>query len=164
MGNPKGVKRDFSGLEERRLRAAECFSRGASLAEVAERTGVSLASANRWRLSWTRGGVDALKKAGRAGRKPRLTPVQMEQIRSALATGCRPELIGGLRWTDERADLLIWRLTGVKYHTEHVARILRRLGWRWYRRPKRERPRVELGVAAAIAAGPIAVEPERVAA
>ena len=50
MGNPAGVKRDFSGLEKRRLRAARLLEKGLSEAEVARRVGVHRQSVNRWEL------------------------------------------------------------------------------------------------------------------
>jgi len=129
MGNPRGVKRDFDGLEQRRFRAAKLFNQGVSQAEVARQTGVSRESARRWYVQWQRGGKAGLKQAGRAGRKPRLQPAQLESLRRGLKEG--PEVLGygtGL-WTTWRVADLIERQTGHKYHPGHVWRILRSLGW-----------------------------------
>ena len=129
MGNPKGVKRDFEALEKRRLQAARLFAKGCSQAEVARQTGVCRESARRWHADWQRGGKRGLKKAGRAGRKPRLNPEQLAALRRGLTEG--PEVLGygtGL-WTTPRVADLIERQTAQKYHPGHVWRILRSLGW-----------------------------------
>ena len=129
MGNPKGVKRDFAALEKRRLKAARLFENGCSQAEVARQTGVSRESARRWHAEWQSRGKRGLKKAGRAGRKPRLNPPQLAALRRGLVQG--PEVLGygtGL-WTTPRVADLIERQTGQKYHPGHVWRILRSLGW-----------------------------------
>jgi transposase len=129
MGNPKGVKRDFAALEKRRLQAAKLFGKGVSQAEVARQTGVSRESSRRWYNDWKSGGRAGLKQAGRAGRKPRLQPAQLHQLRRGLKAG--PEVLGygtGL-WTTWRVADLIERQTGLKFHPGHVWRILRSLGW-----------------------------------
>jgi len=129
MGNPKGVKRDFQQLERRRLSAAKLFEQGLAQAEVARKLGVHRQSANRWHAAWKRDGTKALKHPGRAGRKPRLTPPQLQKLRRGLLVG--PEALGygtGL-WTTWRVADLIERQTGLKFHPGHVWRILRGLGW-----------------------------------
>ncbi len=129
MGNAKGVKRDFVQLERRRLKAAKLFDQGLSQAEVSRKVGVHRQSVSRWHAAWKSHGAKALKKAGRAGRKPRLQPPQLEQLRRGLQEG--PEALGygtGL-WTTWRVADLIQRQTGLKYHPGHVWKILRSLGW-----------------------------------
>lgn len=129
MGNPAGVKRDFEALEERRLKAAELLRKGVSEAEVARQVGVHRQSVNRWAGALKESGRRGLRKAGRAGRKPRLTSAQLGRIERALKRG--PEAAGyetGL-WTAFRVADWIERELGVAYHPGHVWRILRQLGW-----------------------------------
>lgn len=129
MGNPKGVARDFASLEGRRLKAARLFDRGLSQGEVSRQLGVHRQSVSRWHQAWSKQGTKALLKAGRAGRKPRLLPWQLEQLSRGLKEG--PEVLGygtGL-WTAWRVADLIERQTGLKFHPGHVWRILRSLGW-----------------------------------
>src|ERR1035437_9775107 len=129
MGNPAGVRRDFEALERRRMRAAELLRQGVSQSEVARRMGVHRQSVIRWARQLARSGRTGLKKAGRAGRKPRLSAAQLKQIEQALKRG--PETLGyasGL-WTAGRVRELIEHQCGVRYHEAHVWRILRRLGW-----------------------------------
>jgi len=129
MGNLKGVTRDFAALERRRLQAAKLFEKGANQAEVARQTGVSRESTRRWYSDWKRGGKTALKRAGRAGRKPRLQLAQLADLRRGLKEG--PEVLGygTALWTTWRVADLIERQTGLKFHPGHVWRILRSLGW-----------------------------------
>ena len=48
MGNAAGVRRDFEGLERRRMAAAELLKQGVSQSEVARRLGVHRQSVIRW--------------------------------------------------------------------------------------------------------------------
>jgi transposase len=146
MGNPKGVKRDFSQLERRRLKAAKLFDQGLSQAEVSRKLQVHRQSVSRWHHTWLHNGANALKKAGRAGRKPRLHPEQLEQVCQGLKAG--PETLGygtGL-WTTWRVADLIERQTGQKFHPGHVWRILRALGWSCQRPAGRATQRDEAAI------------------
>jgi len=129
MRHLKGVKRDFNGLQQRRYRAARLFENGLTKAEVARRLGVSAQSTSRWFAIWQAQGVSGLRKAGRAGRKPRLAPAQRQQIAQSLHRG--PQALGYATplWTAARVADLIERQTGVHYHPDHVYRILQQLGW-----------------------------------
>lgn len=129
MGNPRGVKRDFEALEERRLRAASLLQRGESQAEVARVLGVHRQTVHRWARRLETKGRKALKKAGRAGRKPRLSAAQIGQIREGLKRG--PQVLGyeTSLWTAPRVADLIMRECGVRYHPGHVWKLLRQLGW-----------------------------------
>lgn len=129
MGNPAGVRRDFEALERRRMAAARLLKQGVSQSEVARRLGVHRQSVIRWARQLAQAGRVGLKKAGRAGRRPRLGAGQLRKIEQALKRG--PEALGypnGL-WTAGRVRELIEGQTGVRYHEAHVWRILRKLGW-----------------------------------
>ena len=111
------------------MKAAELLRQGVSQSEVARRMGVHRQSVIRWARQLAQSGRAGLKKAGRAGRKPRLSAAQLKQIEQALKRG--PETLGyasGL-WTAGRVRELIEHQCGVRYHEAHVWRILRRLGW-----------------------------------
>ena len=129
MGNPAGVSRNFEALEKRRLQASRLLEKGLSQAEVARRVGVHRQSVSRWACQMEQGGAPALRKAGRAGRKPRLSPADREHIEVGLKRG--PEALGyeTSLWTSWRVADLIERECGVRYHPGHVWRILRQLGW-----------------------------------
>ena len=129
MGNAAGVRRDFEGLERRRMAAAELLKQGVSQSEVARRLDVHRQSVIRWARQLAQSGRVGLKQAGRAGRKPKLSASQLRKIEHALKRG--PEALGyasGL-WTTGRVGELIEGQCGVRYHEAHVWRILRQLGW-----------------------------------
>ena len=129
MGNPAGLKRNFDALEKRRMQAARLLKKGIHEAEVARRGGVHRQSVNRWARQLNESGISGLKKADRAGRKPRLSEADLERIRKALKRG--PEALGyeTSLWTAWRVADLIERECGIKYHSGHVWKILRNLGW-----------------------------------
>jgi len=129
MGNPAGVRRDFEKLEQRRLEAAELLRQGIHQAEVARRVGVHRQSVSRWAQELEQGGKRALRKVGRAGRRPRLHAEDLRRIEKGLKRG--PEALGyeTSLWTSWRVADLIKRACGVKYHPSQAWRILRQLGW-----------------------------------
>ena len=131
MGNPRGVQRDFDALEERRMRAIGLWQGGATQAAVARWVGVVPQTVARWVSQYRRQGETALKKAGRAGRKPELDPQERERLRELLMA--RPQQLGyeTQQWTCPLVAHLIEREFGVRYHPGHVWRLLTALGWRW---------------------------------
>ena len=129
MGNPAGVRRDFAALEVRRRAAARLLRQGLSQSQVARELGVHRQSVSRWARELGASGVRGLRKAERSGRPPKLSPAQLRDLERALKRG--PEAFGyatGL-WTAARVRALIEERSGVRYHQDHVWRILRRLGW-----------------------------------
>src|SRR5271156_4746880 len=116
MGNAAGVRRDFGELEQRRMKAASLFQRGVSQAEVARQLGVGRSSVNRWAQLLKASGRAGLKKAGRAGPKPRLQAAELAAVETALKRG--PQELGyeANLWTAPRVARLIEELCGVRYH------------------------------------------------
>jgi transposase len=146
MGNPAGVKRDFDALEDRRLRAHALLKRGLTDAEVARQVGAHRQSVGRWRKQIDEHGRAGLKKAGRAGRKPRLSKTDLRQIERKLKQG--PEALGyetGL-WTLQRVAELIKQECGVKYHPGHVWWLLGKMGWSCQRPAGRALERDEVSI------------------
>jgi transposase len=146
MGNPAGVKRDFDKLEERRVRGYSLLKAGLSDAEVARRVGVHRQSVGRWRKEIAEHGRAGLKKAGRAGRKSRLSEADVKKIARKLKEG--PEALGyetGL-WTLQRVAQLIEQECGVKYHPGHVWWLLGKMGWSCQRPTGRALERDEVSI------------------
>jgi len=141
MGNPAGKRRDFSALEQRRLRAARLLRQGVWQAEVARRVGVHRQSVGRWAEQLKEGGERALKKAPWAGRPPRLHPEDLRRLERRLKQGPaspgesarfkdrKAKGLGG--WTARRVAELIWQECKVRYDPSQAWRILRQLGWRF---------------------------------
>ena len=129
MGFPKGQKRDFNALQRRRLKAATLFDKGLAPAEVARQLGVSCQSASRWRQAWEQAGKAALKKAAKAGRRPRLQPQDLPALKRALKAGPGEHGFPTELWTTQRIAKVIETLFGIKYHPDHVGRLLGQIGW-----------------------------------
>ena len=90
-----GQRRDFKAMERLRLRAARRFEHGTSQAEVANRLGTSRQNTHRWYHAWQHGGRDALRAAGRAGRRPNSTSASVARssghcCRARWPTGSTP--------------------------------------------------------------------------
>jgi transposase len=143
MGNMKGVKRDFRALERRRMKASRLFEAGLSQSEVARRLKVSRQTTHRWHEAWRGSGAKALRAAGRAGRKPRLSVKQAAAVTTALVAGPRANRFGSDVWTLRRVLELVEKLTGVKYHIAYMGRLMRALGWSCQRPAARAKERDE---------------------
>jgi len=111
------------------MRAANLLAKGLSQSEVARRVGAHRQSVSKWAAELRAKGLAGLRKAGRAGRKPRLSAKQIKQIERGLKRG--PQALGyeTSLWTANRVVHLIEQECGVSYHPGHVWKILRRLGW-----------------------------------
>jgi transposase len=144
MGNPAGVRRDFEALEKRRMEAVRLVEkRDLNQSEVARRLRVCRQTVSRWVDEFKAGGKDALKKAGRAGRKPDLADTDRERLGELLLEG--PEKLGYETplWTCARVAHLIEKEFEVKYHRGHVWKVLDDLGWSCQRPVGRARERNE---------------------
>ena len=123
-------------LEERRHRIISFLKLKLSLHEIARRIGCHASSVMRWRNALQSGGQEALKAKPAPGRPPRLTLKQKKQLvrlltQGAMAHGYRTEL-----WTTQRIADLIERRLGVKYHRNHVGKLLHQIGWS-HQKPER---------------------------
>ena len=136
-------KRDFSALERRRLQAARLLKRGLRPAEIARRLGVHRQSVGRWQQQLEREGLAGLKKAGRAGRPAKMTDEQVLHLEEELVRGPRAWGYTTELWTTERVADLIQRRFGVRYHRDHVGRVLAQMGWSCQRPVGRAKERNE---------------------
>ena len=139
-------RRDFRALEGRRKQAAKFFRAGEILASVARALRVSRQSVSRWYRQWRQGGAQALRAAGRAGRKPKLDSQQLRLVDRALRQGARAHGFGTDLWTLPRMAMVIERLTGVRYHPGHVWKILDAMHWTLQRPARQARERNEEAV------------------
>ena len=111
------------------MQAARLLRQGLSQSAVARQVGVHRQSVSRCDNQLAEGGTASLKKAGRAGRKPRLSPADLRRVGTwaeawSGSAGLRHRAVDGpLGGKADRA--------GVRglLHSGHVWRILRDLGW-----------------------------------
>ena len=116
-------------LEARRLCAAEYFHERKPLRTIARLLGASLSSVKRWKSAWQAGGVEALAAKPHPPRSSKLSEKQKQQVIKLLRTG---PLAAGFKtdlWTCPRVAQLVRKQFGVKYHPDHLGRVLHDLGF-----------------------------------
>ncbi len=111
------------------MRALSLKSEGWSQRATAEALGVSEAAVSRWLAIAERDGIEGLRSHPGPGRASRLTDEQKHLLPEFLWHG--PEAYGfrGQVWTSARIAVVIAEEFGVRYHKDHVGRLLRELGW-----------------------------------
>jgi transposase len=125
MGAPK--KADWR--EERRKRAWKLKEEGWSQQDIAAALGVSEGAVSQWIKRGREGGMEALKAHPPKGVSPRLTAEQKAQIPELLAKGAEAYGFRGDVWTASRVAEVIKRTFGVRYHRDHVGKLMREAGW-----------------------------------
>jgi transposase len=140
QGSPKS-------LEERRRSVVAFLKQKLSLHEIARRIGCHASSVLRWRNALRSGGADALKAKPAPGRPPRLTSKQKRQLARLLAEGARAHGYRTELWTTQRIADLIERRLGVKYHRNHVGKLLHQIGWSHQKPQRRAVERDEAAIA-----------------
>jgi len=124
------LRRDRQALERRRKQAARLFAKPRlTQASIARELKVSRMSVSRWHRQWKKSGLQALKAAPRAGRKPLLNDRQLQRVQAALLKGARAHSFSADLWTLPRVATVVARITGVRYHPGHVWKVLGSLHW-----------------------------------
>jgi transposase len=114
------------------------LERGVIPAEIARRVGVAHQVVSEWRKAWRQGGREALRSAGPAGRKSKLSAEQLGQVENALVNGAAANGYQTDVWTLPRVAEVIQHVTGVSYHPGHVWYVLRdQLDWTCQRPARR---------------------------
>ena len=112
--------------EERRLRAWDLQQRGWS--DLANAPFDRL-HGGQLRPVGREGGVEALRRRPLPGAAPKLTAEQRAQVPVLLAQGAEAFGFRGDVWTAKRVTTVIRREFGVRYHPNHVGKLLRAAGW-----------------------------------
>jgi transposase len=132
---PKGSAAE---LERRRFRAVELIQQGESPSVVASILGIHPTSLHRWKRQARQAG--GLKAKPATGPKRRLSDGQLGELEQMLLQGATAHGWVNNLWTAGRVATLIQRHFGVRFHPEHVRKILnQRLNWS-SQRPQRQHP------------------------
>ncbi len=135
-------------LEARRRSVIAFLKQKLSLHEIARRLGCHASSVLRWRNAWRAGGRAALKAKPAPGRPPRLTAPQKARLVQLLLAGARAHGYRTELWTTQRIAALIEDRLGVRYHRNHVGKLLHQLGWSPQKPERRAVERDEAAIAA----------------
>ena len=143
MARPHGTAEE---LERRRTRAVQALERGESPTTIARILGVHVASVHRWRrLARSPGGLNAREQPGPT---PRLDDAQLEQLAALLVQGAKAHGWHNQLGTAARVSRLIEQRFGIRYHPEHVRKILKtRLNWSSQKPRRKARERDDKEVA-----------------
>src|SRR5215208_3988742 len=127
MGQAPGRAKEWR--EERRLRAWALKAKGWSQQKIAEALGVTAGAVSQWMRRGREGGETALKSRPRTGAEPKLRAEQRAQLPGLLAQGAEAFGFRGDVWTAKRVATVIRREFRVRYHPNHVGKLLRAAGW-----------------------------------
>jgi transposase len=133
-------------LENRRYEAIALLEEGYQPVEVAKRLGVDRRSVRRWKASKTKKGLAALKAKPSPGRPSQLQSKQKEKLRQIILRGAEANGFTTALWTCPRIAELIHRKFGVRYHVDHVSRLLHSLGFSPQKPERRAIERDEKGI------------------
>ena len=116
-------------LEKRRRKAMELLDSGISLHQVAREVGCHASAVMRWRNARDRDGEVGLSARPAPGRPPKLSDSQKRRLVRILLQGAMDNGYHTELWTTARIAEVISRTFGVRYHRDHIGRLMRTLGW-----------------------------------
>jgi transposase len=134
-------------LERRRRRAVDLVKREESPDDVAPFLGVGRSSVYTW-LKLDRQDPDRLAAKPHPGPTPRLSDEQLKEVEALLLQGAKAHGWRTALWTASRAaELIAWHF-GIRFHPEHVRKILkRRLRWTSQKPQRKAKERDEAVIA-----------------
>jgi transposase len=115
--------------EWRRLRALQLKEQGWFQRHIATALGVTEGAVSRWIVRARNGGPEALRSRTSPGRPPKLSAAQKRLIPEFLWHGAEAYGFRGEVWTCARIAQVIAEEFGVRYHKDHVGRLLQELHW-----------------------------------
>ena len=125
-------------LEHRRRGAMELLDSGLTMEEVSHRVGTSIASVSRWHHAVAEAGWAALAAKPVPGRPRKLSKTECSRLLEVLLQGAMAYGYSNELWTLKRIAKVIQKEFGVRYHPNHVWRVLR--GPRWSCQVPERRP------------------------
>lgn len=115
-------------LQRRRLRAIELLERNVPVHVVADRLGVDRRSVRRWKRAYRRHGRAGLSARPTPGRPSKLTARQRHRLVGWILAGAEAAGFPTALWTCRRIAQVIRDRFGVRYHPDHIGRLLRACG------------------------------------
>ena len=116
-------------LERRRFKAMDLLEDGLQPVEVANKLKVDRRSVRRWKAAFRSQGPKAIKAKPSSGRPPKLDKQAKKDLEKHLLQGAKAAGFQTDLWTCPRVAKLIQSHFGVRYHVDHIGRLLHSLGW-----------------------------------
>lgn len=116
-------------MQRKRERAIDLLQQGYTQAQAARMVDVDPRSVRRWKAAHQRGGRKALQAVAASGRPPKLTPEQRQRLEKQLLRGATSAGFATDLWTCPRVAEHIQRTFGLRYHVDHIGRLLHAMNW-----------------------------------
>ncbi len=107
----------------------ELLRQGCQPVEVARRLGVDRRSVRRWKAAYEKKKMQGIRARPASGRPPKLHAKQREKLKRFLLEGAEAAGFSTDLWTCPRIARLIQVRFRVRYHVDHIGRLLRSLVW-----------------------------------
>lgn len=132
--------------ERRRQQAVALAKQGCSSAVIGRRLGIDPRTVRRWKAKYRKAGAKGLKTKRPPGRACRLTPRQRRDLARRLVRGAMSEGFSSALWTCPRIAQVIQRRYGVKYHVDHLPKLMKSLGFSAQKPERQARERDEVAI------------------
>jgi transposase len=116
-------------LQQRRERAIGLLHDGYQPCEVAAMLNVDRRSVRRWNAAYRKKGPQGLQARPAPGRPPKLSAKDKARLEKVLLKGAKSAGFATSLWTCPRIVEVIRKQFGVRYHVDHMGRLLRSMGW-----------------------------------
>lgn len=110
---------------------------GQSRAEVARALGVGSGTVTRWCQGYKSKGDEGLAAKRHFGPKPKLSAYQRKLLQRRLLKGAKAHGFSTDLWTCPRIAEVIEQYYGVRYHVDHIPKLMASLGWSCQKPEKR---------------------------
>jgi transposase len=143
-----GAPRKGDWREARRRQAWELKQQGWKQKDIAGALGVSEGAVSQWFKRVEQEGEEGLASHPPPGPTPKLSEEQRQQLPQLLAQGGEAHGFRGDVWTSGRIRDVIARQFGVRYHKDHVRKLLREMGLSYQQPVARASQRNQAAIAA----------------
>jgi transposase len=116
-------------LQRKREHAVRLLEQGLTQAQIARSLDVDPRSVRRWKHDIKLGGWAALKAVPARGRPLKLSSGQRQRLEKQLLQGAQAAGFPTDHWTCPRVAEHIERSFGVRYHVDHIGRLLHTMNW-----------------------------------
>jgi transposase len=126
-------------LERRRCYPVKLLKQRYQPIEIARQLGVDRRSIPRWKAAFLKEDPSTFQAQSIPGRPSKLSPSEKKQLEQELLNGAKMAGFLTNLWTCPRVAQLIQKRFRIRYHVDHIRRLLHELGWS-PQKPQRRAP------------------------